>query len=1042
MCIETSAKSLRIALFVFVCLLGKSAHVSAEHLPIKSYTTADGLAHNVVNRIVRDSRGFLWFCTREGLSRFDGYGFTNYGVAQGLPSGIINDLLETRDGVYWVATVEGLCRFNPLGTPRSIAKQSSGANAREPEAMFTSYFPEDNPRSKYVLCIVQDRSGVIWCGTRNGLYRVDDKTDAVKITSIDLGIKDYLESKIVECILEDRHNTLWIGTHSGLYRRWPDGRVEGYTKRDGLQDNLIHSLLEDRQGRIWVGVLLGTISRLVTDPAPGRTLVERSYAGENLSTYWVNTLLQSADGTLWAGTRSGLVQFIPTSDGTDYRFRLYSEANGLSYREVRSLAEDGNGNLWIGLQPGGAAKIVRGGFTTFEKNDGLTWSSSLLKTRSGELLVVGGSNSNSGTEWLINRYDSEKFTPIHPQFPGSIIHTGYSWGWNQTVLEDSAGDWWIATHIGVCRFPKVSDLKQLAHTPPKVVYSTHDGLASNGILRLFEDSRGDIWIGSAGEGKGPSGLSRWERRTETFHHYTDKDNLPPADTFYVSSFAEDRDGNLWIGFSGDGGLVRYRDERFTRFTGNDGIPNGQIRNLTVDSAGRLWVPTYRGGLCRIDDPSVGHPSTIAYTIEDGLSSNEITAVTEDRWGRIYIGTGRGIDRLDPATGRIKHYTTADGLPSGEVEAALRDDSGALWFSFTMGLARLIPEPDPEPIRPPILITGLRIAGETQPISALGAVEIAPLELAANKNQLEIDFVALAFSTGEGLRYQYKLEGASDEWSSLADRRSVNFANLAPGSYRFLVRAVNTDEVESEHPASFSFTILHPIWQRWWFVALTAASVGLIAFAAYRYRVARLLELERIRTRIATDLHDDIGANLSLMAMASDAAQRRFTQEDPQMNEALSLISGTSRELVDSMGDIVWSVNPARDHLLDLVTRMRRFASDVFSAKNITFKFDAPTDDRDIKLRTETRREVLMIFKEAVNNIARHSGCTRVDIELSDRGGRLTLKLNDDGKGFDSSRESEGNGIVSMARRAERLKGTLEITSSSEGTSMILKMPLR
>jgi signal transduction histidine kinase len=293
-----------------------------------------------------------------------------------------------------------------------------------------------------------------------------------------------------------------------------------------------------------------------------------------------------------------------------------------------------------------------------------------------------------------------------------------------------------------------------------------------------------------------------------------------------------------------------------------------------------------------------------------------------------------------------------------------------------------------------------------------------------------------------LRYQYRLEGASEDWSQLADQRTVNFANLAPGSYRFQVRAVNAAGVMSQSPASSSFTILRPIWQRWWFLLLAGMSAGLVAYALYRYRVARLVELERVRTRIATDLHDDIGSNLSLIAMVSEVAHQQAKPGDRQMADWLSLVAGTSRETVDSMSDIVWAVNPKRDRIPDLIRRMRRVAEDLFNARHIEFHFAISDQEKDIKLGAETRREVFMIFKEAVNNLVRHSQCTRAEVEFQIEQSRLRLRLRDDGKGFDLATASDGNGLQSMRRRAENLGAELEVLSRpGAGTTVTLLAPL-
>ncbi|MGH9762041.1 MAG: triple tyrosine motif-containing protein, partial [Blastocatellia bacterium] len=440
-------------------------------------------------------------------------------------------------------------------------------------------------------------------------------------------------------------------------------------------------------------------------------------------------------------------------------------------------------------------------------------------------------------------------------------------------------------------------------------------------------------------------------------------------------------------------------------------------------------------------PTADHPSFVTYSIADGLSSNQATCVTEDRWGMIYVGTGRGLDKLDPATGRIRHYTVADGLANSFVNVSFRSTDGSLWFGTLKGLSRLIPQPERPPSPPPILITSLRIAGTPYPIPELGAVSVTGPELRSSENNVQFDFSGVILAPGELLRYQYKLEGASSEWSPLTDQRTITYANLAPGSYRFWVRAVNSDGVLSDTPAAASFTILAPVWRRWWFIALVTAFLALVIYALFRYRVRRLLEIERVRTRIAADLHDDIGANLTRIGILSEVANTRLLDEQPRISSPLGSIAEISRECVASMGDIVWAIDPARDHLIDLVQRMRRFAGEVFYNGKIQFQFHAPVGDEELTLGAEVRRDVFLVFKEALNNAARHSDCSNVEIDLTLEGARLVLKIGDDGSGFDTSQSADGHGIASMKRRAAYLGGDLRLASAKgNGTQIVLTVP--
>ena len=339
---------------------------------------------------------------------------------------------------------------------------------------------------------------------------------------------------------------------------------------------------------------------------------------------------------------------------------------------------------------------------------------------------------------------------------------------------------------------------------------------------------------------------------------------------------------------------------------------------------------------------------------------------------------------------------------------------------------------------PVRIMGLRIGGEPQRISAVGETEVSAAELSADESNLQIEFVSPGFGVGEGVRYQYRLQGANQEWSPPGEGRAVNFASLAPGSYQFEVRAVNGDGAISPGVASFRFRVLPPLWQRWWFITLATLLVAGIAYQLYRYRVTRLVEMERVRTRIAADLHDDIGSSLSQVAVLSEVLRRK-AGDDAQLTEPLLQIASVSREAVDSMSDIVWAINPAKDHLQDLVKRMRRHGSEVFPASHIEFQFDAPETAHEIALGADVRRQVFLIFKESVTNIIRHSHCDRAAIRLAVEGSQLVLEVTDNGKGFDPTQRSDGNGLVSMRRRASSLGGTLEVISAS-GTTIRLRVP--
>ena len=402
------------------------------------------------------------------------------------------------------------------------------------------------------------------------------------------------------------------------------------------------------------------------------------------------------------------------------------------------------------------------------------------------------------------------------------------------------------------------------------------------------------------------------------------------------------------------------------------------------------MASYRSGLLRVDAPAGDRPAFSRYTTAEGLSSNVIGAVVEDLQGRIYAGTARGIDRLDPITSQVRTYRTGDGLPAGEIFSALRDRSGGLWFGCHGGMIRLAPGDDVAVAPPSVRIHTLSVNGQSRPVSAIGQTELDGFELPPGPNPLQVGFLAPGFGPADRLRYQIMLEGADRTWGAPSDQRTVSYANVGPGRYRFLVRAVTSDGVPSSNVAGFEFRVLAPLWQRWWFLSIAVGLAAAAAHGLHRHRLSRVLEMSAMRTRIATDLHDDIGANLTRIAVLSEVVRRHHRHDGGPADGRLAAIAAVARESVTSMSDIVWAISPERDRLNELTRRMREHAEEVFASGDVHVTLRVAEDSGDPHLGVDVRRDVYLIFKEATNNAACHSGCSRVDVELRSDGAHLLL----------------------------------------------------
>jgi ligand-binding sensor domain-containing protein/signal transduction histidine kinase len=1022
------------AAFCFAFMLTYAGgSVSAQQLSIHRYSISDGLPHSSVHCIHQDQKGYLWIGTREGLSRFDGYRFTNYSARDGLGHPFVNAVAEDAQGRIWVGTNgAGVARLLDEPQPRLVQVSA----AAQPRQRFRNFLVGTSPESNRVNAIAIDADDNIWCATDAGLYR------AALGSHLDLQFQVVVPHEPVALgmtAFSDSRGRLWFGIVNELIEV-VQGRVNVYGAGDEVGRFAIAGVAEDREGRLFVAnsrdvfefiapgdlASRGTWQRLpVLDRTHGFGLTNSVTASPFHSAagtfeLGIHALAADSTGALWIGTERGLIK---RKDG---RQSFYTQAEGLSNNIIMALHEDRDGNLWVGTAGGGICKLKGELIVSYKETEGMPDDdvTKVIQSRTGRIYA---STAHAG----VAEIRETRAIPV-PKSQGPPFGTA-----GLRVLQDRRGDWWIGTDQGLYRFdgPEL----ELGHGKK---LTKENGLPETGVYWIFEDSAGNVWASLVDHGLyylDPAGDGRHFQR------------LPlGVDSPFssISCGSNDGSGALWLGKWGAfGKLIAGRIVLLQR---SEGLPETDPRALFLDSRGWLWVGLRYKGVSVTKDPTALQPTFANYSSESGLASGTVWSIAEDDLGRIYLGTGKGLDRLDLSTGAIRHFSTDDGLAGDEVRDCIKDHDGRIWVGTASGLSRLDPHVERTVTRPaPIFLSRVQLAGEDLLLPETGTGSVQDLVLSPSRNSLLIEYVGLDFSGEHTLRYQYRLEGADRDWGPPTDQRTVNYASLSPGRYRFLVRALNAQGIPSESPATLSFTILPPIWERWWSMTLAALLVCSAGYYLYRYRIARLLELEKVRTRIATDLHDDLGSSLSRMAILSEVVRRQVGSTAQDSLPVLTEIADSARGLMGSMRDIVWAIDPRRDDLSSLVSRIRQFASDVFEAKYIKWVFQVPSETAKVKLDPELRRHLFLIFKEAITNIARHSACASASLSIAIENRKLKAKISDDGRGFtlapvepSSTNGSEGRGLNNMRGRAAQLGGSLLIHSSPGlGTTLELTVPL-
>lgn len=971
----------------------------------------DGLPHNIVQAITQTRDGYLWVGTREGLARFDGVRFTPVALTSETSVISIKTLRETQDGSLWVGTEDAglfqmkhgkMTRYTkgdglPSNSVRGIEEGTDGT-VWILSAKGMVHFrdgrvsrPSDKGLSEdSVFAIHLGRKGSMWVASDRGLteFRAQGTTQPTQVIG-----------SPVRTIYEARNGDVWLGLDRGV-ARIRDGIPAIYPRERGPKAN-VNAIGEDRWGDIWIGTYSGLEQWL------GESFDAEEATGKvSLKIY---TIFADREQNLWVGSEEGLHCFSPK------RFTSYTRHEGLTHDRTMSVCEGRDGSIWIGTWGGGVNRLKDGKLTAYTKANGLAsdLTYSVYPSRDGSLWV-----GLSVAPWGVQRLKDGQWT-----------HFGASEGLLNVLMavihEDRQGTLWAGGSAGV-----LYRLKDEQWVPCQA----GDGVPAGGICALCERRDSGLWIGTEG------GLAYWSE--DRFTRFT-VGGRPLQD--HVFSLHEDADGTLWIGTNGKG-LKRFKQGKLDTFTIREGLGSDAIYAILEDDRGSLWMSGSRGifrvSKAELEQVAAGKvPSvkSVGYGKADGIvSSSQYTAAVQPAgWkgadGRLWFRTTQGVVVTDP-----NHLADNTRPPPVVIEEVLVDKRLLVGGSF----------PVSNPDRP--------VRNSNQPAATPNLITIPP-----GHRELEFRYTALSLQTAEQNRFKYRLEGVDSEWVDAGTRRFVSYRNVSPGSYQFRVLASNNDGVWNETGASLTLVLQAYYWQTGWFRFLCSVTVACSLAGIVRYvtrkRMQQKLErleqqhaIERERSRIARDMHDELGAKLTRISFQGATAKRSLANPI-EAGEQIEKMSQTARELVLSLDEIVWAVDPENDSLDHLVTYICHYAGEFFADGPIRCQLVIPPKLPPCHLTTDVRHNVFLAVKEALNNAFKHSQASQVEIRISVAGDEFEILISDDGRGLHPSDASErpgrkigraGHGLVNFNERLAAIHGRCDVDSEpGRGTRLRFRVPL-
>ena len=951
--------------FTILIIISLPSLFSAQIKIHKKLTTQNGLINNQVVSIFQDSKGYMWFGTYGGVSKWDGINLKNFTKADGLASVPVVNINEGKDGTMYFSTYGGgITIFNPNGTIDTL-NDSKGL------------------QQNFIMSMKIFKDGNLYLGNGNTVT-VWDSLKLLENFAEKYNFKDLRVGSVFE-ILERKENEFWLATGKKGILVLDKNGYRNYNTNNGLNSNLVTDIdtLSD-------GTLVISTDKGVNFLENGN-ITSLQYNNKQFDII-TNATYVSQEDIVYSSTGNGLLIY-------DKNFAKYlHKENGLVYDVLNCISVDNNNTLYVGSNGYGISIFKPGKLENYNSTTGLTNENITAIFQSNNGRIIFGTE----TGLLISQNIYELKFELY--LKGNHITSINEIDKNTLLVGTTNG-------LKILQGNKVTAINK------------SNGLPDSNVTSIIKGNDDKFYVGTWG------GISIIKNgKVEEVLERNSRKGIRPYNKYqFIQAILLLKDNTLVAGYHGSG-ISFFKDNEIKNLKIENGLSDGIVNCLFEDHNGKILIGTEQGGLNIYADEKIEIINT-----KNGLTSNRIKSISEDNSGNIYLGTDNGLNILTFYAGKpfIRTILIDDGLVGNDCNhnSILKDKEGNIWIGTTLGVSKYNPQIDkPNTTGPKTHITGFEIFNVPQNLENFKKNP----ELNYDENYLKFIFTGINLSAPKKIKYSYHLSGVDKDWV-LSENNFVQYTHLDKGNYTFQVKARNEWGYWSE-PVSLAFTILPAWWETWWFRLLVISILAGILWTAFQYRLNYLLKLERLRTKIASDLHDDVGSLLTQISMNVDLLG--YQKDTNTLKEKSSFIRSKCNDVIGIMSDIVWSIDSRNDNLESFTDRVFNFASNFVKDKNIELKFVNKIEKKQIPLKIDVRQNLMMIAKEAINNAVKYSDCSELEIKFDDINNKFLMQISDNGKGFDFDSVKKGNGLNNMKMRAEAIKANIEFINQNGFTVKI------